>query len=76
MRPFLDPNKDVTLLRFHPETLSRLSFGSDRCLFAPEPLGMLAEAKGVGRHLVRHPLAVLDLVDGWPGAVFAFSSNS
>jgi ABC-type nitrate/sulfonate/bicarbonate transport system substrate-binding protein len=36
---------------------------------------MLAEAKGVGRHLVRHPLAVLNLVDGWPGAVFCFGST-
>jgi NitT/TauT family transport system substrate-binding protein len=76
MRPFLDPSKDVTLVEVPPGNIVQaLASGQIDAYFAPEPLGMLAEAKGVGRHLVRHPLAVLNLVDGWPGAVFAFSSK-
>jgi NitT/TauT family transport system substrate-binding protein len=76
MRPFLDPNKDVTIIEVPPGNIVQaLASGQIDAYFAPEPLGMLAEAKGVGRHLVRHPLAVLNLVDGWPGAVFAFGSQ-
>ena len=76
MRPFLDPNKDVTIVEVPPGNIVQaLASGQIDAYFAPEPLGILAEAKGVGRHLVRHPLAVLNLVNGWPGAVFAFGSK-
>jgi NitT/TauT family transport system substrate-binding protein len=76
MRPFFNPDKDVTIIEVPPGNIVQaLASGQIDAYFAPEPLGMLAEAKGVGRYLVRHPLAVLNLVDGWPGAVFTFSSK-
>ena len=76
MRPFLDPNKDVTIIEIPPGNIVQaLAAGQIDAYFAPEPFGMIAEAQGVGRHLVRHPLSVLNLLEGWPGAVFAFSSK-
>jgi len=76
MKPFLDPNKDVTILEVSPgNIIQALASGQIDAFFAPEPLGVLAEAKGVARHLVRHPLAVLNLVNGWPGVVFTFGSK-
>lgn len=76
LRPYFDPNKEVTLIEIPPGNIVQaLAAGQIDAYFTPEPFGMMAEAKGVGRHLVKHPLQALNLQNGFPGAVFAFSSK-
>jgi NitT/TauT family transport system substrate-binding protein len=76
LRPYFHPEKEVTLIEIPPGNIVQaLAAGQIGAYFAPEPFGMMAEAKGVGRHLVKHPLQVLNLQDGWPGGVFAFNSK-
>jgi NitT/TauT family transport system substrate-binding protein len=76
LRPYFDPNKEVTLIEIPPGNIVQaLAAGQIDAYFTPEPFGMMAEAKGVGRHLVKHPLQALNLQNGFPGAVFAFNSK-
>ena len=76
LRPYFDPNKEVTLIEIPPGNIVQaLAAGQIDAYFAPEPFGMMAEAKGVSRHLVKHPLQALNLQNGFPGAVFVFSSK-
>ncbi len=76
LRPHFDPDKEVTLIEIPPGNIVQaLAAGQIDAYFTPEPFGMMAEAQGVGRYLVRHPLQALHLRNGFPGAVFAFSSN-
>jgi NitT/TauT family transport system substrate-binding protein len=76
LRPHFDPNKEVTLIEIPPGNIVQaLAAGQIDAYFTPEPFGMMAEAKGVGRHLVKHPLQALNLQNGFPGAVFAFNSK-
>jgi len=76
LRPHFDPNKEVTLIEIPPGNIVQaLAAGQIDAYFSIEPFGMMAEAKGVGRHLVKHPLQALNLQNGFPGAVFAFNSK-
>ena len=76
LRPYFDPDKEVTLIEIPPGNIVQaLAAGQIDAYFAPEPVGMMAEAKGVGRHLVKHPLKALNLQNRWPGGVFAFNSK-
>jgi NitT/TauT family transport system substrate-binding protein len=76
LRPYFDPNKEVTLIEIPPGNIVQaLAAGQIDAYFTPEPFGMMAEAKGVGRHLVKHPLQALNLQNGFPGAAFAFNSK-
>jgi len=76
LRSYFNPDKEVTLIQTPPGNIVQvLAAGQIDAYFAPEPFGMMAEVKGVGRHLVKHPLQVLNLQNGFPGAVFAFSSK-
>jgi NitT/TauT family transport system substrate-binding protein len=76
LRSYFDPDKEVTLIQTPPGNIVQaLAAGQIDAYFAPEPFGMMAEVKGVGRHLVKHPLQALNLQNGFPGAVFAFSSK-
>jgi len=76
LRPYFHPEKEVTLIEIPPVNIVQaLAVGQIDAYFAPEPFGMIAEAKGAGRYLVKHPLQVLNLQDGWPGGVFAFNSK-
>jgi NitT/TauT family transport system substrate-binding protein len=76
LRPYFHPEKEVTLIEIPPGNIVQaLAVGQIDAYFAPEPFGMMAEAKGAGRYLVKHPLQVLNLQDGWPGGVFAFNSK-
>ena len=76
LRLYFDPNKEVTLIEMPPGNIVQaLAAGQIDAYFTPEPFGMMAEAKGVGRHLVKHPLQALNLQNGFPGAVFAFNSK-
>jgi len=76
LRPYFDPNKEVTLIEIPPGNMVQaLAAGQIDAYFGIEPFGMMAEAKGVGRHLVEHPLQALHLQNGFPGGVFAFNSK-
>jgi NitT/TauT family transport system substrate-binding protein len=76
LRPYFDPDKEVTLIEIPPGNIVQaLAAGQIDAYFTPEPFGMMAEAKGVGRHLVKHPLQALNLQNGFPGAVFVFNSK-
>ena len=76
LRPYFDPEKEVTLIEIPPGNIVQaLAAGQIDAYFTPEPFGMMAEAKGVGRHLVKHPLLGLNLKTGVRGGVFAFNSK-
>ncbi|HMK51491.1 MAG TPA: ABC transporter substrate-binding protein [Thermodesulfobacteriota bacterium] len=74
LRPHFDPNKEVTLIEVPPGNIVQaLAAGQIDAYFTPEPFGMMAEAKGVGRYLSKSPS--FNLPNGYPGAVFAFNSK-
>jgi len=76
LRPHFDPNKEVTLVEIPPGNIVQaLAAGQIDAYFTPEPFGMMAEAKGVGRYLSNSPISALNLLNGYPGAVFAFNSK-
>jgi len=76
LRPYFDPDKDVILMQVPPGNIVQaLAAGQIDAYFAPEPLGMIAVAQGVGRYLVRHPLEALNLQNGTPGGGFTFNSK-
>ena len=58
-----------------PNLISALAAGQIDAFFAPEPFGMIAVSKGVGRHLVKEPLGLLGLEKGFAGAGFGFSAQ-
>jgi NitT/TauT family transport system substrate-binding protein len=75
LRPFFDPDKDVTLMQVSPGNIVQaLAAGQIDAFFSPEPFGMIAVAKGVGRYLVKHPCSSF-LTAGHPGGAFAFNSQ-
>jgi ABC-type nitrate/sulfonate/bicarbonate transport system substrate-binding protein len=55
--------------------ISALAAGQIDAFFAPEPVGMIAISKGIGRHLVEEPLGLLGLEKGFAGAAFGFSAQ-
>ncbi|HVP76711.1 MAG TPA: ABC transporter substrate-binding protein [Thermodesulfobacteriota bacterium] len=76
LRPYFDPNKEVTLIEIPPGNIVQaLASGQIDAYLTPEPFGMMAEAKEVGRHLVEHPLYALNLQYGIPGGAFTFNSK-
>jgi NitT/TauT family transport system substrate-binding protein len=76
LRDSLDPDKDITFIEIPPGNIVQaLAGGQIDAYFAPEPFGMIGEAKGVGRRLVKSPLLLLNLKTGIPGGPFAFNSK-
>lgn len=76
LRNSFDPDKEVTLIEVPPGNIVQaLAVGQIDAYFAPEPFGMIAIAKGVGRQLVKSPLLLLNLKTGIPGGAFAFNSK-
>jgi NitT/TauT family transport system substrate-binding protein len=76
LRPYFDPDKDVIMTEVSPGNIVQaLAAGQIDAYFAPEPLGMIAVAKGVGRYLVKHPCRSLNLTAGHPGGAFTFNSK-
>lgn len=76
LRPYFDPDKDVTLMEVPPGNIVQaLAAGQIDAYFTPEPFGMIAVAKGVGRYLVEHPVLSLNLKTGYPGGAFTFNSK-
>jgi NitT/TauT family transport system substrate-binding protein len=73
---YLDPHKDVIMTEVPPGNIVQaLAARQIDAYFAPEPLGMIAVAQGVGRYLVQYPLLILNLTAGHPGAAFSFNSK-
>lgn len=58
-----------------PHLIPALISGQIDLFFTPEPLGMIAVSKGVGRYLKKSPATLLDLKRGIPGGAFSFSSK-
>ncbi len=76
LRNSFDPNKEITLIEVPPGNIVQaLAAGQIDAYFAPEPFGMIAEAKGVARRLIKNPLHLLNLKTGNPGAPFSFNSK-
>jgi len=76
LRPYFDPDKEVTLIEIPPGNIVQaLAAGQIDAYFTPEPFGMIAVAKGVGRYLVKHPVLSLNLKTGYPGGAFTFNSK-
>jgi NitT/TauT family transport system substrate-binding protein len=76
LRNSFDPDKEITLVEVPPGNIVQaLAAGQIDSYFAPEPFGMIAMAKGVGRPLVKSPLLLLNLKTGIPGGLFAFNSK-
>jgi NitT/TauT family transport system substrate-binding protein len=76
LRNSFDPDKEITLIEVPPGNIVQaLAAGQIDAYFAPEPFGMMGEAKGVGRRLVKSPLLLLNLKTGIPGAPFSFNSK-
>jgi NitT/TauT family transport system substrate-binding protein len=76
LRPYFDPDKEATLVEIPPGNIVQaLASGQIDAYFTPEPFGMIAVAKGVGRYLVEHPVLSLNLKTGYPGGAFTFNST-
>jgi NitT/TauT family transport system substrate-binding protein len=76
LRPYFDPEKEATLIEIPPGNIVQaLASGQIDAYFTPEPFGMIAVAKGVGRYLVEHPVLSLNLKTGYPGGAFTFNSK-
>jgi NitT/TauT family transport system substrate-binding protein len=76
LRNSFDPNREITLVEVPPGNIVQaLAAGQIDAYFAPEPFGMIGEAKGVARRLIKSPLLLLNLKTGIPGAPFSFNSK-
>jgi NitT/TauT family transport system substrate-binding protein len=75
IRTQIDPAKVIFTEIPPPNITQVLAAGQIDAFFAPEPTGMIAVSQGVGRYLVKSPLALLKLKRGLPGAAFAFSAK-
>jgi len=75
IRSQMDPEA-VTYTELPPPNLiSALAAGQIDAFFAPEPMGMMARSQGVGRDLVKEPLGLLGIKEGFAGAAYGFSSQ-
>jgi NitT/TauT family transport system substrate-binding protein len=76
LRNSFDPDKEITLVEVPPGNIVQaLAAGQIDAYFAPEPFGMIGEAKGVARRLIKSPLLLLNLKTGIPGAPFSFNTK-
>jgi len=76
LRNSFNPNKEITIIEVPPGNIVQaLAAGQIDAYFAPEPFGMIGEAKGVGRRLIKSPLLLLNLKTVIPGAPFTFNSK-
>ncbi len=76
LKSSFDPDKEITLIEVPPGNIVQaLASGQIDAYFAPEPFGMIAEARGIGRPLVKSPLLLLNIKTGIPGAPFSFNSK-
>ena len=58
-----------------PNMVPALAAGQIDAFFSPEPMGMMAVQKGLGRYLIKSPLTLLNIGNGVPGAAFSFNAK-
>ncbi|MGZ3568098.1 MAG: ABC transporter substrate-binding protein [Thermodesulfobacteriota bacterium] len=76
LRNSFNPDKEITIIEVPPGNIVQaLAAGQIDGYFAPEPFGMIGEAKGVARRLIKSPLLLLNLKSVIPGAPFTFNSK-
>jgi NitT/TauT family transport system substrate-binding protein len=75
IRTQLDPEEVIFTQVPPPNLVSALAAGQIDAFFTPEPSGMMAVSKGVGRYLIKSPLTLLQLEGGIPGMAFSFSKK-
>lgn len=73
LRKVADPEKVIFTEVPPPNMVPALAAGQIDAFFTPEPLGMIAVAKGIGRYLMKSPMKLLGLKRGIPGGAFSFS---
>ena len=75
IRTQIDPEEVIFTQVPPPNMVPALAADQIDAFFTPEPSGMLAVSKGVGRYLMKGPLSLLKLKRGFPGMAFSFSSK-
>ncbi|MBW2038973.1 MAG: ABC transporter substrate-binding protein [Deltaproteobacteria bacterium] len=75
IRTQIDPEGVIFTEIPPPNLVPALAAGQIDAFFTPEPFGMMAVSKGVGRYLRKSPLTVLNLEKGIPGGAFSFSAK-
>lgn len=75
LRKVTDPEKVIFTEVPPPNMVPALAAGQIDAFFTPEPLGMIAVAKGIGRYLMKSPMKLLGLERGIPGGAFSFSAK-
>jgi NitT/TauT family transport system substrate-binding protein len=75
IRTQMDPTAATYTELPPPNLISALAAGQIDVFFAPEPMGMMARAQGVGRDLVKEPLGLLGIKEGFAGAAYGFSTQ-
>jgi len=75
IRTQMDPEKVIFTEIPPPNLIPALAAGQIDAYFSPEPFGMLAVSKGVGRYLKKSPCTLLGLKKGIVGGAFSFSAN-
>jgi NitT/TauT family transport system substrate-binding protein len=75
VRTQLDPAEVIFTEIPPPNLVPALAAGQIDCFFSPEPMGMMAVSKGLGKYLMKSPLALLQLEGGVPGAGFSFNAQ-
>jgi NitT/TauT family transport system substrate-binding protein len=75
LRTQMDPESVILTEISPPNMVPALGAGQIDAFFTPEPFGMMAVSKGVGRYLIKSPLSLLRLEKGVPGGVFSFSAK-
>ncbi len=75
IRTQLDPDSVNFVEIPPPNMVPALAAGQVDAFFTPEPLGMIAVSKKMGRYLMAHPVSVLNLKRGYPGGAFSISSR-
>jgi len=75
IRTQMDPEGVIFTEVPPPNLVPALAAGQIDAFFSPEPLGMIAVSKGMGRYLLKSPLTLLRLKGGVPGGAFAFTTQ-
>ena len=75
VRTQIDP-EDVIFTEIPPPNMvPALAADQIDAFFTPEPSGIMAVSKGVGKYLIKGPLTLLKLKRGLPGMAFSFSAK-
>lgn len=75
IRTQTDPEGTIFTAVPPPNMVPALAAGQIDAFFTPEPSGMMAVSKGIGRYLMKGPISLLKLKRGFPGMAFSFSSK-